>query len=155
MICQKCGKRNVTHNIIKTINGVKTEKYLCSVCAAEENHSLEFSLNTQNMFSNFFGNPVFGDMNNIFGIKQVSGNEVYPETLKKICPLCGSSYNDLLASGKVGCAKCYDTFAEQLQKAFAQYTEMSTIRAKYAKIMQRQLKSKSKFKGLKIKCRLR
>jgi protein arginine kinase activator len=30
------------------------------------------------------------------------------------CPLCGSTASDISRTGKVGCAQCYDTFADML-----------------------------------------
>ena len=33
------------------------------------------------------------------------------------CPECGSSYHEIASSGRVGCAQCYDTFAEELARS--------------------------------------
>ena len=33
----------------------------------------------------------------------------------KACTLCGSTWRDLRESGKVGCAKCYDVFRDELE----------------------------------------
>ncbi|HRT82669.1 MAG TPA: UvrB/UvrC motif-containing protein, partial [Oscillospiraceae bacterium] len=30
------------------------------------------------------------------------------------CPKCGSSFEDIAKSGKIGCAECYNTFYEKL-----------------------------------------
>jgi Uncharacterized protein with conserved CXXC pairs len=32
----------------------------------------------------------------------------------KVCNLCGSTIKDITKSGKVGCARCYDTFRNEL-----------------------------------------
>ena len=39
MLCDKCGKNNATTHIKQIINGVVTERNLCSSCAAEEGYS--------------------------------------------------------------------------------------------------------------------
>ena len=31
----------------------------------------------------------------------------------KVCDLCGSTFNDIVRSGKAGCARCYDTFRDE------------------------------------------
>ena len=36
---------------------------------------------------------------------------------EKKCPDCGTSYHEIASSGKVGCAKCYDTFADELARS--------------------------------------
>ena len=35
-------------------------------------------------------------------------------TSNKRCDFCGSSFEDISNTGKVGCAKCYDAFFDQL-----------------------------------------
>lgn len=30
----------------------------------------------------------------------------------KVCPLCGAAESDIIRTGKVGCAKCYEVFSD-------------------------------------------
>ena len=46
MVCSECGKRPATMHYVQTVNGVTTEKHLCSECAAKHQE-----LNSLNLFS--------------------------------------------------------------------------------------------------------
>ena len=59
-----------------------------------------FSELQDHFFSGFFGLP---------SQKALHG--------ERKCPECGSSYHEIASSGKVGCAQCYDTFAEELARS--------------------------------------
>ena len=101
MLCEKCGKREATVHISSTVNGVKTEKRLCSECAEKENGHPFFSLGTDSLFSGFFGQSLFGSAD--------------PGVQKK-CEFCGQTLAQLVKSGRAGCAKCYETFDSELDK---------------------------------------
>lgn len=97
MLCENCGKNPATTYIKRVINGVKTEKHLCSKCAA----ALGYSVNTGNNLANILAS-MFGDMA-YSGV----GSE-------KTCKCCGCSFNDIVKNGKVGCPECYITFIDEL-----------------------------------------
>jgi hypothetical protein len=59
-----------------------------------------FSELQDHFFSGFFGLP---------SQKALHG--------EKKCPVCNASYHEIASSGKVGCAQCYDTFAEELSRS--------------------------------------
>lgn len=103
MKCQHCNKNEATTYIKKNINGKVTEMHLCSECANELGVMDEFS--TDNFFSDtFFGNFLgagIPSMNILSGIDR--------------CEYCGSTFNDIVQSGKLGCAHCYDKFKEKLE----------------------------------------
>ena len=101
MLCRKCNKREATVHIKQSLNGKINEMMLCSECAEKENVSPFFAYNADSLFSGFFSDSVFG------------GN--YLRAQKK-CPTCGMSGSELAKSGKAGCAKCYDVFADELAK---------------------------------------
>lgn len=101
MICQKCHKNEATVHIKNNINGKVSEAMLCHSCAEKENLTSFFKLPSDNLFSGFFSDSVFGSE---------------PKIDLRKCSLCGSSARDLAATGKAGCAKCYDTFANELSK---------------------------------------
>lgn len=96
MLCENCKKRTATYHYMQSINGEKTEKHLCAECAAELEQSPDsFEKQLQNEFAGFFGGMT------------LPGRRTSPRT---VCPLCGSSAEDIARSGYVGCAECYNVF---------------------------------------------
>lgn len=101
MLCQSCGKNQANTHIKKIINGELTEYMLCENCAAKLGYSNifdEFGFDFDNLLGSFFANsePKFMRLNS------------------KRCDFCGSSFEDISNTGKVGCSKCYDVFFDQL-----------------------------------------
>lgn len=101
MLCQRCHKNEATVHIKNNINGNVTEMMLCRECAEKENLTSFFQFPSDNLFSGFFNDSIFG-------------SELVSE--QKTCPLCGATRRDLAASGKPGCAKCYEVFGDELAK---------------------------------------
>ncbi|MBE6805832.1 MAG: hypothetical protein E7526_04870 [Ruminococcaceae bacterium] len=95
MMCENCGKNPVTTHIKKVVNGISTEKHLCAACAKGYG------------FSPFKSNTFSGILSSMLG----EYNE--PKNTKQ-CACCGSTFNDIVNSGKVGCAACYEKFGEEL-----------------------------------------
>lgn len=106
MKCQHCNQNEATTHIKKVVNGKKEEMYLCSECAKELGVMDEFRMPTMSeMFSdsflgNFLGAGVAA-MNSLAGVDR--------------CSSCGSSFNDIVNSGRIGCADCYDKFEDKLE----------------------------------------
>lgn len=102
MKCQHCNNNEATTYIKKNINGNTTEMHLCSKCAEELGVMDEFS--SESFFNDtFFGNLLgmgIPSMNILSGIEH--------------CEYCGSTFNDIVKNGKVGCANCYSKFEDKL-----------------------------------------
>jgi len=98
MKCEKCGKNEATTHIRSVVNGVLREYNLCSMCANESG----YVSGTHNSLAGMLAS-MFGDFINT-GIQE--------NTVK--CPICGSTFSDIAKTGKVGCAKCYKTFENDL-----------------------------------------
>ena len=101
MLCQNCKKNEATTHIKHVINGEATESHFCHSCA----ESLgvggffdDFSLNLPGIFSSFFGDSVFS-----LGERQLER-----------CEKCGFCFDDIIKTGKVGCADCYEKFYSKL-----------------------------------------
>lgn len=104
MLCTNCKKNQATLYYKQNINGKVTQTALCPECAKK----LGAGSIIDKMFDGFSLNPFAG----FFGIEQpVSHRSV---GAGKRCPLCGSAFEDIVESGKLGCAKCYETFAGEL-----------------------------------------
>lgn len=98
MLCTKCGKNPASVYIKNTINGVTTEQHLCSQCAAEEK-----LINQANM-------DPFSDLFSLFEPSVHSHQAIGTDR----CPLCGMTANEIMKSGRAGCASCYDVFSRIL-----------------------------------------
>lgn len=106
MLCQHCNQNEATTYIKSNVNGKKEEMHLCSECARELGVMDEFRMPTINdMFGDSFLGNFLGAgaaaMNCLIGVER--------------CQSCGSSFNDIVKSGRIGCANCYDMFGEKLE----------------------------------------
>ena len=88
MLCQSCEKRQATTHIKTILNGELKEINLCPECAAKLG------------YGSFFTDFGF-DIDKLFG-------------KAKRCNFCGSSFDEIAKSGKVGCAHCYEEFYDEL-----------------------------------------
>jgi protein arginine kinase activator len=106
MLCQHCNQNEATTHIKKNINGQKEEVHLCSDCAKELGVMEEFKMPSigeifgDSFLGNFLGAGV-PSMNSLAGVDRCSG--------------CGSSFNDIVKSGRIGCAQCYEKFDDKLE----------------------------------------
>ena len=108
MLCQNCGKNEATTHIKQVINGDTAERHLCSECAEHLGYGDAFSgfgFDVAGLFGNFFGDAVHS-----LGA---------PRKVVR-CPKCGSSFNDIVREGRVGCAECYKVFYNELKRIHGQ-----------------------------------
>lgn len=100
MLCQKCSKREATTHIKRVVNGEATESHLCAECAGALGYNGlfgGFDLSIPNIFSSFFGD-----------------SPLLSSSKTQRCEKCGSSFDDIVRSGMVGCADCYEKFYDKL-----------------------------------------
>lgn len=105
MLCQNCGKCEATTHIKRIVNGEATEAHLCSDCAKALGYNdvfPDFGFNFADMLGSFFNESTVGALSN--GIVR--------------CEKCGSTFNDIVKSGKIGCSDCYKTFYDKLLPSF-------------------------------------
>ncbi len=101
MFCQNCKKNEATTHIKRVINGEATQTHLCSACAQNLGYTDifdDFSLNLPGIFSSFFGDTAL----------------TLGESRLDRCEKCGSCFDDIIKSGRVGCADCYEKFYSKL-----------------------------------------
>ena len=101
MLCQNCGKNEATTHIKRVVNGEATENHLCHSCAENlgfDDFFDDFSLNLPGIFSSFFGDSMFA----------------LGESRLERCEKCGSRFDDIVKTGYVGCADCYEKFYSKL-----------------------------------------
>jgi protein arginine kinase activator len=108
MLCQKCKLKQANVFYKKSVNGKTTQLALCEDCAAESGIGFDFG------FGKSFMPGLFGS---VFGALSAGETDFLGRPggiVEKQCPMCGTSFSDITHSGKVGCAKCYETFAPEL-----------------------------------------
>ena len=105
MLCEICKKNQATFFYKQTKNGVTVEKNLCSSCAKEQGLSVN---------NGFFDSADFG-IDNFFGGLLGSFATGGPKIVAaRKCPVCSTEMGEIVRSGKVGCAKCYEVFRTSL-----------------------------------------
>lgn len=104
MLCQRC-RKNPASTYVKTIaDGKLTEYALCAECAQQ--------LGCGNPFTDLWYR--LGEISHEF-FKNKNGSS---DTLR--CKCCGMSFNDIVRSGRVGCAECYHIFQQKLTPVIRQ-----------------------------------
>ncbi len=108
MLCENCKKREANVKYSENINGVKKEMNLCEECSKKLGITdrMDFrmpSLDIPSFFGSFledFSTPEFMPFLN--EVKQLT------------CDSCGSTFDDIVNTGKYGCANCYDVFEDRM-----------------------------------------
>ncbi len=97
MKCQKCNQNNASVFYREIINGCERSIALCPACAERENASLP--------------DPFFFSL---FGVDSAR-RQVGSSQADKKCDLCGMTIAEITRTGRVGCARCYRIFEEELK----------------------------------------
>ena len=101
MLCQRCQKNQATAHIKTILNGELTEYMLCPECAKKLGYGSLFGgwgLNIGNFLGSFLG----------------EGRSPEAPANEPRCKGCGSTFSDIVRTGKVGCAECYETFYDRM-----------------------------------------
>ncbi len=109
MLCDKCKVNQATVHIRQNINGNVREYDLCDKCAAASNILNENNMSFDNLFEGFLngmghGGMLYGD--GFGGSHSASAN---------ICDVCGSSFDDFISGGRLGCPDCYTSFRDRMR----------------------------------------
>ena len=108
MLCENCGKREANVRYSENINGVRKEMHLCEECSRKLGITdrMDFrmpALDLSNFFGSFledFSTPDFMPLLN--EVKQIK------------CNSCGSTFEDIINTGRYGCPNCYDVFEDRM-----------------------------------------
>ncbi|MBO4382776.1 MAG: UvrB/UvrC motif-containing protein [Clostridia bacterium] len=106
MLCQNCGKNEATTHIKRIVDGESAELHLCSSCAQHLGYSVLFS---------GFGSNIGGLLSRFFP------EAVLPSAAEESerCPGCGASFDEIVRTGMMGCAECYDVFYDRLKPSLS------------------------------------
>lgn len=109
MLCQECQTRPATMHFTKIVNGQKTETHICEQCSNEKGYSNFFSSHNHD-FS--FNNLLAGLLNMQQAEEKKTANPF--EQQEPYCPKCHMTYQRFTQIGRLGCAHCYEAFADNL-----------------------------------------
>jgi len=112
--CERCGKRPAEVKFIEVEDGVKSSRWLCEVCAAEEGAQFPAEVNE----------PISEDLSLFVG-DEVSVEPVEP-VAETPCPRCGTVFSALEDSGLLGCAHCYESFHGELRSVLTRFHRATT-----------------------------
>jgi len=97
MICNVCGNNKATIHVTEFIDGNLVELHICESCSHANKMHANAALSLNDIFS---------------GLMQFTGPTAHVDKLLHTrCPHCKVSLKDVQRNGKVGCARCYESFA--------------------------------------------
>jgi protein arginine kinase activator len=107
MLCQDCNKREANIHLTQIINNEKIVLNLCKICAEKRG------------FHSPFEQVPFPLAEFVTGMIGPSKEKPRSKTEKgdvqeKICPGCGLTFSEFGRVGRLGCARCYQTFRPEL-----------------------------------------
>ena len=148
MLCERCKTNEATVHYREIMNGKEKKYLLCADCAREMEKSGEISFSAPKFFaeSENMLNSMFGSL-----FAPPRGERALSEAKK--CPLCGATFGELVKEGKVGCAKCYDTFAAELERTISGIHGQSTHAGKSPAKLRDKLDVKQKIRALERELR--
>lgn len=136
MLCENCGKREANVRYSENINGKKKELNLCEECSKKLGiGEMDFSMPID--FSNFLG----GFM------EDLATPEFMPmlNTLKGTkCNSCGSTFDDIINTGMLGCQDCYDFFEARLDPIIRRLQGSNRHVGRIGKIIDSKIDEKNK-----------
>ena len=95
MICQRCGKNPVSVHLAQVVNGERQDLHLCKECAMEKGLGIP---------DKAIGDLLRGLIGDAYKTRAASGIDT--------CPQCGYALVSFQKNGLMGCAHCYEHFAQ-------------------------------------------
>lgn len=137
MLCDNCGKREANVRYSENINGRRKELNLCEECSKKLGiGEIDFSMPIN--FSSFLGgfmdeleSPSFMPMFNT--LQQ-----------KNKCNHCGSTFEDILNTGMLGCEECYDSFGDELDSIIKKVQGSNRHVGRIGKVIDKKIEEKHK-----------
>ena len=112
MKCEKCNEKEANFFYEENVNGEKRSYHLCRACAEEMGLITKGKAGFgEDPFSALFPSGYGNFIGDIFGLPQSLGVKA------KKCEGCGSTWQEIAKSGKVGCPLCYGTFGDELERS--------------------------------------
>jgi protein arginine kinase activator len=99
MKCELCHKAEAVLHVKHVVDGVMQELFLCKACAAETK-----SAEGQSLVDMILG-----------GFDAGTESSASKRSAVRRCSGCGMSFVDYEKNNRLGCAECYDCFANELE----------------------------------------
>lgn len=135
MLCENCKKREANVRYSENINGVKKELHLCEECSKKLGITEKMDFRMPSLdFSNLFGS---------FLEDFSSSSDFIPllSDVKQIkCDSCNSSFDDIINTGRYGCANCYDVFEDRMDPILKKLQGANRHNGRLGKISDNKLK---------------
>lgn len=106
--CERCGEEPASVHLLRVVDGAVAHTHLCPGCAegmAEETEGLALVLAVPS---------VLRHLARASSAEETPTAEPAAEHMEDFCETCGTTLSDLKESGLVGCADCYERFADYL-----------------------------------------
>ena len=103
MMCEDCNEKEATIRLTTIVNGEKIEKNLCATCMAK-------------IKQQFPTLELWGFAGLLSGFLDAVKTEKPEPTPDITCGRCQTTYAGFVKSGLLGCADCYQSFREPLEK---------------------------------------
>jgi protein arginine kinase activator len=96
MKCQSCNENEATVHLTQVVGGNIRKMHYCEACARKEGVALETPTSIADLLMSPAG--------------------ILPSTRSSgaACPKCGMTRADFKKGGRLGCAKCYETFTDDV-----------------------------------------
>jgi protein arginine kinase activator len=143
LFCDECKIRPAAVHMTKIVNNKKTQLSLCHECAKKYQQEFGFGLDTDFSIHKFLSGLLEADT------VDADLGKGLQDTLR--CEVCGEDYSCFQKSGRLGCAKCYDTFGANLEALLKRIQGSSTHLGKLPKKSGFDLRQKQQLKNLREK----
>ena len=103
MQCELCKEREATVHLTQVVGSEVKKVNLCEACAAKSGLDIKGTISITDLLLGLGGSSLS------------SGGKPARETeVERACPRCHMRRADFKKTGRLGCADCYETFAEEL-----------------------------------------
>lgn len=130
MICDACNKNEATVRLVAIVDGVKTERHLCTECVEKQKQQMRAD-GMQSMLSAIISRARRG---------------IDHSSLR--CPSCGTTYETFRKKSRLGCAQCYRTFRIQLKPLLVRLHGRSEHEGRMPERVEEPLKIKNRLERL-------
>lgn len=114
MLCEVCNANVATVHLTEIVNKSKKELHLCDACARDKGYSVKSHFSVSNLVAGLsIPSEKKGKAAAAEKPKKGAAREK-AEPAGPVCPVCGLSYAEFRAKGRVGCAKDYEVFRDEL-----------------------------------------
>jgi len=103
MVCENCSEREAVIHLTQIVNNNVTTMHLCESCAAEK------GVETGASVAKFPLGDFLATLGKGGGAEQAEGGLDVP------CRFCGATLRDFRQTGRLGCARCYESFGAHLR----------------------------------------